>query len=143
MSSGNNCFLKLFMCCFFMSSYFHVWSLLSSFFFFCFFCGILFALFVSSGLGFVRVWIWAFGDFWVWGFFSVATKILRRFHVIIFKRKALCEVLCFLEKTQRHNVKSSRTCRMNSNMLRIVFFWCNRCMELRTRQRCGKTTASA
>ena len=66
MSSGNNWFLKLFMCCFFMSSYFHVWSLLSSFFFFvgvfCLPCSCLqvWDLFES---GFGGLGIFGFGDF--------------------------------------------------------------------------------
>ena len=106
---------------FFMSSYFHVWIV----FLFCGFVGLI-SLFVSSCFGCVRVWIL--------GIFGLCVFLLREQFYGDFMQSF---------SSEKHNVKSSWTSRMNSNMLRIVLFWCNRCVELRTRQRFGETTASA
>ena len=101
-----------------MSSYFHVWSFLSSF------------------VSILRI---CWSDFLVRVFmFWMCSRLdLGDFRVQFYGD--------FMQSFsgEKHNVKSSWTCRMNSNILRIVLFWCNRCVELRTRQRCGETTASA
>ena len=89
----------------------------------------LFSLLVSSCFGCVRVWIFGFGDFLGFRIFPMRKQFKREI-MISFSR-------------EKQNVKSSWTSRMNSNMLRNVLLWCNRCMELGTRQRCGETTATA